>query len=129
MLGERRPRLLEDCAEAALADEHHDGELGVAPSRVPEELVNGRGEAFDARPELALADEEVAPLVADQDVRLALAGTPKPDREEADDGLSRWPLRVTTIRSPLILPHFLYASTCDGELSLILGNNTLNRLS
>ena len=47
-----------------LADEHDDRELRVAPARVAEQLVDGLSEARRPLPELALADEEVAPVVA-----------------------------------------------------------------
>ena len=62
----------QDLGQAFLADEHHDGKLGVSPAGVTEELVDGLAEAVSAGPELALADEEVASFVTDEDVRLAL---------------------------------------------------------
>jgi hypothetical protein len=72
MCGERLFRFLEDARQCFLADKHHDRQLCVPPAGVAEELVDGLAEALGAGPELTLADEQVAPFVADQDVRLAL---------------------------------------------------------
>src|SRR6266536_1089761 len=72
MLSERSLCFRENARQPLLADEHHDRQLRLSPACVAEELVNGVTEALDARPELALADEQVAPFMPDQDVRLPL---------------------------------------------------------
>src|SRR6266545_2657400 len=51
--------------------EEYQCQLAVPPRGVAEELVEGFGEPLWPRPELALTDEDVLVLDADQDVRLA----------------------------------------------------------
>jgi hypothetical protein len=67
-----RRGLLDDGGDVLVLDEQQDRGLGVAPDQVledlPERLVHGARPA----PDLALADEDVAVLDADDDVGLAL---------------------------------------------------------
>jgi hypothetical protein len=46
VVGERFARLLDDVGERALPDNHHDGELGVAPGACEEHSVQAVGAAL-----------------------------------------------------------------------------------
>lgn len=71
MLADRRLHGLEHAGEVDVAIENDDRGLGVAPAQVVEELGDGVQKGLLTAPELALPDEDVAVLDADEDVRLA----------------------------------------------------------
>src|SRR5687768_14348952 len=54
-----------------LPHEEDEGALRVSPHEIAEELIQGPGEGFLARPELALGDEHRSLVLLDEDVGLA----------------------------------------------------------
>src|SRR5262249_38077117 len=68
---QRLTTLLDHVPHTLRLHEDDQRELRVPPPGVPEELVDRVDEARRAVPELALADEEVATLVLDEDVSVA----------------------------------------------------------
>lgn len=61
----------ENRGKVTVSAEDDNGRLGISPTRVAQELVDGLNKCFRTAPELALCNEDVAPFDADQDICLA----------------------------------------------------------
>ena len=65
--------LRENRGHLRVTNEHHDRTLGVPPTQVSHELVDGLGKTLWSLPKLALGDEDVLAIDPDQDVRLTVS--------------------------------------------------------
>jgi hypothetical protein len=61
----------QDGSELLATAEQYDGCLGIAPSRVTQNLIDGAMKGLPAIPKLAFSDENILALIPDEDVSLS----------------------------------------------------------